>query len=243
MPTAYDLLLHLRCRVPHLARRLDAIRSLGCRNGVLTVLVPEDSWCLDELCRHQGELQREAERVFGHLVRLEIDLAPAAPQALPLPVMSSKYWNHVAFVAATPDGVGAVVVPKPQYLDRWLDTLAAGGTPDPTADSAGRGVRVLRHPGGETQATAETPMVIALPDLLDELAALARAERSYVQLVTAFPGDPAADRLESRLYAVKEWGTPRTPGPILQKYVGRIHYSGPDQPILGMRLAERVAAA
>ena len=236
MATAQDLLLHLRCHAPHLARRLDAIRGLGVRRGVLTVRVAGNGWCAGELTRRGPELEREAARVFGEPIRLAIEGYPPTPDALPLPVASTKYWNHVAFVAATPQAVGVVAVPKPVYLGQWIHQAAAGTHPTPGGVSEEDGVRILCYPAVDADSAADAA-IAALPSLLDDLAELARACRSYAQLVLAFPGDAVADRLEARLYGIKEWGTPRTPGPILHKYVGRLHYLPPDAPHLGLRLA------
>jgi hypothetical protein len=40
---------------------------------------------------------------------------------------------------------------------------------------------------------------------------------------------------------VKEWGTPRIPAGVLQKFVGRLHYVDPTCPVLGVRLANRAS--
>jgi hypothetical protein len=79
----------------------------------------------------------------------------------------------------------------------------------------------------------------ALRGLLEGLCGLARTTQSYAHLVLAFPGDDLADRLEARLYALKEWGTPSIPAGVLQKFVGRLHYVDPTRPVLGLRLASR----
>ncbi len=239
MATAQDMLLHLRCHAPHLARRLDAIRGLGVHRGVVTVQVAGDGWCAGELMQLCPELEREAARVFGGPIRLEVERCPPALDALPMPVASTKYWNHVVFMTATQQAVRAVAVPKPLYQDRWVPGAAAGTLPPRERLSLEDNVRFLHYPAARPAAPADA-MLDALPGLLDDLAELARAHRSYAQLVLAFPGDAVADRLEARLYGVKEWGTPRTPGPILHKYVGRVHYLPPDTPHLGLRLAAEI---
>ncbi|HSH70695.1 MAG TPA: hypothetical protein VK997_12300 [Deferrisomatales bacterium] len=239
MATANDLLLRLRCHAPHLARRLDGIRGMGVRGGVVTVRTSEDGWTARQLRQLGPELEREAGRVWGEAMRLEIEACPPARDALPLPVASTKYWNHVVFVAATPRGVSALAAPKPLYQDQWVPQAAAGTLPPRERLSLEDRVRFLRYPAAAT-AAPEDAMLAALPGLLDDLAELARDHRSYAQLVMAFPGDAVADRLEARLYGIKEWGTPRTPGPILHKYVGRVHYLPPDTPHLGLRLAAEV---
>jgi len=139
----------------------------------------------------------------------------------------------VAFWAWTSAESGALVVRKPAYLEDWLPAASAGDEAAAAHDDPD--VAWLTQRGGESVQAA--PPEDVLPDLLDKLCDLGRRARSYVHLVTAFPGDPLADRLEARLYAVKEWGTPRVPAAILQKFVGRLHYVDPDRPILGMRLA------
>ena len=239
MATAHDLLLHLRCHAPHLARRLDAIRGLGVHRGVVTVQVAEDGWSAGELMQLGPELEREAGRICGEPMRLEIEPCPLAPDALPLPVASTKYWNHVVFMTATPQAVSVVATPKPRYQDQWVPQAAEGTLPPRERLSLEDNVRFLRYPASGAAAPADA-ILASLPGLLDDLAELARACRSFAQLVLAFPGDAVADRLEARLYGVKEWGTPRTPGPILHKYVGRVHYLPPDTPHLGLRLAAEV---
>jgi hypothetical protein len=207
MATANDLRLHLRCHAPHLARRLDAVLGLGVGHGVLAVRVTGDGWSAKELDRWGPELEREAARVLGEPVRLAIERRPAAADALPLPVVSTKYWNHVAFVAAAPRSTGVIAVPKPLYQDHWVPRALAGTLPTREGMQREDKVRCLRYPAPAATAPEDALLAI-LPELLDDLAALARSCRSYTQLVTAFPGDAVADRLEARLYGVKEWGTP-----------------------------------
>lgn len=234
--SAHDVLLHLRCHAPALARRLDGMRSLGIRGDVLTVGVDEDGWHARELIGRKGALEGEAARVFDRPVRVVVESRPPRPDPLPFPVTSTKYWNHLAFLAATAHGLGVVAVPKPVYLDQWLPQAAAGSVPDLAAASDDEAVRVFRYPAPVGTPTAEA-WLAALPAVLDALASLARSHRSYAQLVMAFPGDPTADCLEAKLYGIKEWGTPHTPSPILHKYVGRLHYLAPDATHLGLRLA------
>ena len=92
MPTANDLILHLRCHAPHLARRLDPVRGLGVSRGVLTVKTG-DGWCAGELRRLQPELESAAGEAFGEAVRLEVESAP--PQALPLPLAATTVFEAV----------------------------------------------------------------------------------------------------------------------------------------------------
>lgn len=242
MVSAHDLLLHLRCQAPALARRLDGVRGLGIRGDVLTVGVDEESWYARELNGRKAELEAEAAWVFGRSVRVVLESRPPRPDPLPFPVTSTKFWNHLAFLAATPHSLGVVAVPKPVYLDQWLSQAAADSAPDLAAAPGDGPVRVFRYPP-PVDAPAAEAWLAALPAILDALAALARSHHSYAQLVMAFPGDPTADRLEAKLYGIKEWGTPQTPGPILHKYVGRLHYLAPDATHLGLRLAARASGA
>ncbi|MBI5442992.1 MAG: hypothetical protein HY900_17480, partial [Deltaproteobacteria bacterium] len=204
-------------RAPWLARRLDGISGMELTGGALLLRAPGRSWAYGELEGHRRPLEEAARGFFGPGTRLLVEPSPAE-EVLPFPVLSTKTWNHVAFWAWS-GGVSVVLaLPKPAYLE----ALRAS---DPTnAARSHAEARVLRHeaPAGRSGADAAAWV---LPDVLDGLCALAREKASYAQLVTGFPGDTEADLLESRLYAVKEWGTPTTPGPVLQKYVGRAHYA------------------
>jgi hypothetical protein len=226
-PTPHDFWLHLRVHRPDLARRLDGVRGLERARGALLVRAPAGSWTLAEIEARLADLGREAGRFFGTEVPVRVEAGPADPEALPFPVLASKVWNHVAFWAWGEAGSVMVAVRKPRYLEHWLP--AAAGADDAAAPAEDPEATVLRE--------AKPDPSEALPALLDRLAALARASSSYAQLVAAFPGDAAADRLEARLYAAKEWGTPATPGPVFHKYVGRLHYVGPAAPPLGVRTA------
>ncbi len=226
-PTPHDFWLHLRVHRPDLARRLDGVRGLERAAGALLVRAPAGSWSLAEIEARRADLGREAERFFGAGVPVRVEAGPADPEALPLPVVASKVWNHVAFWAWGEAGSAVVAVRKPRYLEQWLPAASRSGD--------------VAAPGEDPEATVlreeEPDPAEALPALLDRLAELARAASSYAQLVAAFPGDDAAGRLEARLYAAKEWGTPVTPAPVLHKYVGRLHYVGPAAPLLGVRTA------
>ena len=215
MPTVLDYLLLLRNRAPHLARRTDGISGLERSGEVLRLKAPHGSWALEELSRRAGELEGWARALFGPGTGLEVGASPADPERLPFPVISSKHWNHVAFWTWEGDRSLVLCLRKTDY---------PGGLGH---DGPGPEVIGAAHPPGEPWD--------ALPGLLDALCALARDARSYVHLVCPFPGDPAADLLEARLYGVKEWGTPGTPGPVLQRYCGRIHYTDPRRPPLGVR--------
>ena len=206
------------------------------RSGnAIRLQAPADGWAHRALREQGQELAAEASRFFGATMEVNLVTGKADPEGLPFPVLSSKVWNHAAFWAWDGNRSGALVVRKPRYREVWLATAAAAGEEalDPLTDSEVVWLETSRSTGGPQVADA-------LPDLLDELAALARGASSYAQLLAAFPGDEVAEALEARLYAIKEWGTPNTPAPLLQKYVGRLHYADPERPPLGLRLARRL---
>ncbi len=219
------LLTHLRIHAPDLARRLDGIVGLERAGGRVRIRIPSGGWCARELEARTGPLASEVRRVFG--AQFGVELVPTAPdpERLPFPVLASKHWNHVVFLAWTAGCTAALAVPKPRYLETWL---VHGGPPDPENDPE---AAIYRF---------EAPLEAALPQLLDRLAELARRKRSYAQIVAPFPGDHVADRLEGLLYRIRDWGTPRTPAPVLQRYTGRIHYTDPDRPPLGIRLVRQL---
>lgn len=227
-PTPHDFWLHLRVRRPDLARRLDGLQGMEIAPGALVVRAPRGGWSLAEIEARFAELGGEAAGFFGPGVGVRVEATAADPEALPFAVLASKEWNHAAFWAWDAGGSAVLAVRKPRYLQGWVPATSGPlGGPAPCAGDPE--AAVFREEGPDP---AE-----ALPPLLDRLADLARASSSYAQLVAAFPGDAAADRLEARLYAAKEWGTPRTPAPVLQKYVGRLHYVSPSAPPLGVREA------
>ncbi len=219
MPTVLDYLVLLRNRAPCLARRTDGISGLERSGTVLRLRAPEGSWALGELGSRAGDLEAWARTLFGPGTRPEVAASTPDPERLPFPVLSSKHWKHVAFWAWEGGRSAVLCLRKTDYPG----ALEPGG-PGPRVE-----VIEAAHPPGEPWE--------ALPGLLDTLCGLARAARSYVHLVCPFPGDPPADRLEARLYGVKEWGTPATPAPVLRKYCGRIHYTDPRRPPLGVRAA------
>ncbi|GAB6063787.1 hypothetical protein [Deferrisoma palaeochoriense] len=218
------LVSHLRLHAPDLARRLDGITGLERTGAALRIRSPAGSWSWRELSAARGRLAEEASRAFGEPVTVELREGPPDPERLPFPVLSSKHWNHVAFWAWHGSRWALVAAPKPEYQARWVGAPAPPAAPlDLRGDVPPQGIE---H---------------ALPSLLDALARAAQAERSYAHLVCPFPGDAQADRLERVLHTAKDWGTPRTPGPILQRYVGRIHYVDPDAPPTGVRIAMGLA--
>ncbi len=234
-PTVQGFLLRLRGVDPPLARRLDGVVGLGWDGATLTARVPKGSWALAEAGRLRGRLARAVRDHFGRTARLRLDPTRPAPERLPFSVLASKVWNHVGFWVWDADRFGVLAVPKPLYLDGWLPAAAAGG--DAAVATEGEGVRWVWGPVPPSRPE-DAPAAF-----LDPLAALCRERRSYTQFVTPFPGDPVADRLESRLAAVRDWGTPTTPGPVLTRYTGRLHYVSPSRPVLGVRLARRRLAA
>lgn len=233
-PTPHDFLLRLRGCAPALARRFDGIQGMERAGAELRIRAPARSWTLQELEQRRDELAREGERFFGPPFSAALQPGPEDPEALPFPVLSAKVWNHLAFLVWEGPRAGVLTVRKPRYREAWIPAARA---------EDGAALRFLEDPEA-AWFPAELPAgegpEAALPGLLDELAALAREGGSYAHLVAGFPGDEAADRLEARLYAVKEWGTPRTPAPLLHKYTGRLHYADPRRPPLGLRLARRL---
>ncbi len=211
---------HLRLRAPALARRLDGITGLERAGDVLRVRVSAGGWAHRELPSCLPELRSRARELFGPSTRVELAVGPSDPERLPFPVLSSKHWNLVAFWAWDGTHWACAAVPKPEYRK----ALEGGVSPEP--GFLGQGPL---PPGG--------PAAV-LPDLLEDLARKAQADRSYAHLVIPFPGDTLARDLETALYTAKDWGTPRVPGPVLQRYVGRIHCTDPARPPLGVRMAQ-----
>jgi hypothetical protein len=232
-PTPHNFLLYLRTRRPRLARPLDGARGLSFLQGAFEAAIDPDGWHGRELAALGGPMAEAVRAYFGAGATLRIVPAPADPERLPLPVLTSKAWNHVAFLAGAGEGGrwAALAVRKPAYAARWAGTGVEGWRE-----------RLAAEPDAALFELGAGPLDDLLPGLLDRLCAMAVAGRSYVHLVTVFPGHDEADRLESRLYAVKEWGTPDTPGPLLQKYVGRLHYLDPARPPAGFRIARGAAA-
>ncbi len=235
-PTVQGLLLRLRGLAPPLARRLDGAVGLGWDGTALTVRVPEGSWSLAETGRLRDGLARAVRAHFGRTAGLRLEPAPPEPERLPFPVLASKVWNHVGFWVWDADRFGVLAVPKPRYLDGWLPAARARG--DRAVDPGGTDDVLWTageiRPGNPEDAPAA---------FLDPLADLCRQRRSYIQFVTPFPGDAMADRLEARLAAGRDWGTPATPGPVLARYTGRLHYVSARRPVLGIRLARQRLAA
>lgn len=222
--TPHNFLLHLRNHAPALARRLDNVRGMGFYGGALRLTVYPEGWTGRELTARHEELEMRARAFFGPETTLALETTDDDPQRLPFAVTASKVWNHVVFVWSDATGRGLWVVRKPAYGD-WVK---AG---DPKSEST----------PPSSGLAGEGPLLDALPGLADWLCTLARDQRSYFHLVTPFPGDGIADRWEGRLYGIKEWGTPKTPGSILHKYLGRIHYCDPTSPLAGVEVARKIA--
>ena len=233
-----DFLTFLRTRCPPLARRFDGVLGLAWEGRELRVRVTAGSWCEIELDHWREETGLLAERLFGAGTRVHLEAVAADPLALPLPVASTKVWNHVAFWARGTRQAAAVAVRKPRYLERWT-VLAEGPSDDELADPE---VFTASYEVPSSLPPGEDADTWLLPGLAEDLCRLGRDAASYVQLLLPFPGDGRAHRLEARLGAVKEWGTPEVPAAILQKYLGRIHYLPPDARPAGVRGAERYLA-
>jgi hypothetical protein len=214
-----------------MARRLDHFTSLGFTDGALRLKFDTSSWPGAELMERRGELEELISIFFGAGATLVIEEATPNPERLPFPVTSSKYWNHVAFIVEARGSYAALAVPKPIYakLDAY-EKPDSDTTAEPLANYPE--IATLCAPAA-TKSMAE-----ALVSFVDPLTALAKERGSYVHFLTPFPGDAEATALEARLYAVKEWGTPDTPSAIARKFLGRLHYCDPAQPLLGLRLAK-----
>jgi hypothetical protein len=247
----HNFLLYLRGRHPALARRLEDFRSLGFTDGALRLATDTSGWPGSELLNQPKELEAAVKAFFGDGAGLVIDEANPDRERLPFPITSTKYWNHVAFIASQGGTTVALVMPKPVYAKLTVDES------DTAALEADPEILILRHrcdkprqavatdsretgasSPQETFATGSQEAVAsALFHFIDPLADLARERGSYVHFLTPFPGDGGATALEARLYSIKEWGTPATPSAIARKFLGRLHYCDPAVAPLGIRLA------
>lgn len=227
--TPHNFLLHLRNYRPDLARLTDGFRGLSFIGGTLEVKIDRSSWPGREIAGRDAEFREEAVAFFGGGTALDILPAKPDPERLPLPIEASKHWNHVAFAGFRPDGGGALLaLRKTLYAAKMVQDGAEG------EDRAETLALSWTPAGGDDRAEA---FAAALPRLLDELCAFARAKMSYAQFLLPFPGHSAADRIEARLYAVRDWGTPSTPPAVLQKYTGRIHYCDPLAAPAGIKMS------
>lgn len=228
----HNFLLHLRNRHPWGARLLDGVKGLGLAGSTLEIKIDTSDWPGNELSRRAGELGAIASKFFGKEVGLSLFHSPSDAEHLPFPVTATKYWNHVAFLHLGDDGaVGVFGLRKTAYAELLR---ADGSTPGENAEAFTFG-----RPAGGNEPLGRH--LDALPDLLDLMATTARAQSSYVQLVTPFPGHERAEALEGRYCSIKEWGTPATPPAILQKFAGRIHYLTPSASHRGLSLAKSAA--
>jgi hypothetical protein len=227
--TPQNFLLWLRSRRPHLARLLDGARSLGRFGQSVELKAPGEGWPGTEIFSRREELSLAVREFWGEGAVFEVAKTPWDRERLPFPVTSSKVWNHVAFFALE-GGFSAVAVVRKPALEKLL---AQGGGKGGTGEFERSGGIVWRDLPSEPGEF--------FPELLDRLLALMREERSYVHLVTGFKSHEAAGEQEAALYAVKEWGTPLSPAPLLQKYIGRVHFADSDNPSLGLGLAISLA--
>ncbi|PLX40003.1 MAG: hypothetical protein C0608_10295 [Deltaproteobacteria bacterium] len=215
--TPHNFLLSLRGVRPDIARLFDGVRSLGFFQGRLSAKVDIAAWPGSELVIRAEEVEGLVKAFFGEESLFELDPADPDRERLPFPLLSSKVWNHIAFLCLSEEHVSAFIIRKPSY-----ERLRRG-------DEASL----------EEAVNISLNGALALPELVDELTALAREDRSYVHLLAPFPGHGEAELWEALLYRVKEWGTPSTPAPVIQKYLGRLHWSDPDSPPLGIIRARR----
>ena len=213
--TPHNFLLHLRGVLPGMALLFDGVRALGFLEGRLTAKVDIAAWPGSELVLRAEEVEGEVKRFFGGDSIFEIDPADPDSEWLPFPLLSSKVWNHIAFLKLESQLIDAIIMRKPAY------------------EKLRRGDKTQLKEADTRSLNGPTP----LPTLVDELTLIAREKRSYVHLLAPFPGHIESERWESYLYRVKEWGTPATPAPVMQKYLGRIHWCDPENPPLGVRLA------
>lgn len=230
--TPHNFLLHLRSRAPWCARLMDGARALSFVGGVLTIKTDTSVWPGSELNGRLAEVTAEAARFFGGDARVELVTAPQNAEYLPFAVNASKYWNHAAFISFDGAGVRLLAARKPFYAlkmikgemveEDWAETLRLTWDGDP-ADP----VRGLNE---------------VLPELFDLLCAFSRENFSYAHIIAAFPGHEAADAIEARMYAIRDWGTPATPPAVLQKYVGRIHYVNPLEPPMGIKMSQALGS-
>jgi hypothetical protein len=153
--------------------------------------------------------------------------------------MATKVWNHVAFWDWEARDSVVLAIRKTAYAETCNAPAVSGQMlPDRWGSDPEALLRRYRAPDVLRDPWAGATW--SLPETVEDLCGLACRCTSYVQLVAPFPGDAEADRIEACFYRVKEWGSARTPAPLLQKYVGRIHYVCPERPPPGIRLAQRV---
>ncbi|TAL18456.1 hypothetical protein EPN96_01425 [bacterium] len=229
--TPQNFLLWLRSRKPQLARLLDGARSIGSSGRRVEIRAPGEGWPGAEIFSRREELSSAVREFWGAGAVLELSNTPWDKERLPFPVTASKVWNHVAFFALEGEGSAVAIIRKPA-----LEKLPAknGGKAE---------IGEFEKAGGVLWRGLPSKTGEFFPSLLDRLLPLMREERSYVHLVTGFAGHEIAGELESALYAVKEWGTPLSPAPLLQKYIGRIHFADSENPSPGLALALSLAKA
>ncbi len=228
MRTPHNFLIYLRNLHPELARLFDGVKRLGLTGHALTASADLSLWPGNELNARRAEINGAATSFFGEGWSFELEEGERGDDFLPIQIAATKYWNHVAFLSLGEGRrPGLFVLRKTDYLGKFLEGGFAALGPDTYL------LRRLAPPG---QVYGPEELILDFPALLDEMCDLARTSQSYVQFLAEFPGHADAEKLESRLYAVKEWGTPQTPAPILQKYVGRIHFADPVSTLPGLKL-------
>lgn len=226
MLTPHNFLIHLRNHAPWQARLFDGVRSLGFSKEGLTAKFDPSSWPGTEVFEAKEELEEEVRRFFGPGTGLNLVEAQSGQEVLPFPVTASKYWNHIAFTTWDAAGAARVfLVRKTVYAEKVLK----GEELRPGLDYRLETI----DPGCGCSSDNALSTIAPLADLA---AGTVREQLSYAHILTPFQGHYVADEMEARFYGVKEWGTVATPAPILQKFLGRIHYCDPDRVPLGIKI-------
>lgn len=215
--TPHNFLLNLRTVNPGLARLFDGVTRLSLSGGTLLMRIDPALWPGSEITERKTELDGETESFFGRGCKTKLESAPLPAGYIPAPITATKYYNHIAFLRFGPDFcAGYFVIRKTLYSEKYLKGGLAALDP---------GEYLLQNPVECPPGRGPDDLLRSMPGICDHLCGLARTSMSYVQILTLFPGHDFADLIESRLYAIKEWGTPGTPPAVLQKYLGRIHYA------------------
>ncbi len=222
-PTPHNFLLNLRVANPEVARLLDFARMVSLEGETIVIKAPSEGWPGKELFGRIGELESLVRSFFGERCRVSLLPVPLPPETLPSPVMAGKVNNHALFWARR-DGVGAALLARKPEIAKAAES------------------KILLNGQNAVDFGAEFFRAGTISELLDTLLAKMREEFSYAHIIVPFEGHEAARELEYGLYAAKEWGTPHSPAPLLQRFIGRLHYCDPASPPGAMRSAENFLA-